>query len=418
MPIKDIAFIVKYFPTVSETFIVNQINGLLEAGYKIDLFAYNKVEATIIHESLKKYNLLNSVKYFIKPPKSKFGRLFVFLKWTIVNFSKLNWQLYFKSINIFKYGKEALTLKLFYESQWFLVSKQYAIIHSHFGMNGNRIAYLKARGILPKKTGLITTFHGYDLVPLMVKDYSNTYAFLFKYTDVFTVNSPYLKGILEQINKFEKLIYLLPVGLDVTFFRRKLPKQNSTRFNLVFCGKLIPLKGPDIAVDVVKILKYKGYSQVFLKIIGNGEMRPELENLVHDYELKEAVCFYGAQSQEEVKQHFENADVFILPGRYELKTGRGETQGLVIQEAEAMELPVIVSDVGGMKYGLVPNESGFVVAENDLNGYVKVIEKLILNPELKLKMGQNGRAFVIENYDNRVLVERLSKIYKRIIDNI
>ena len=55
-----IAFVVKYFPTISETFIVNQLNGVIESGYKVSLFAYNKVDSKLIHESLKKYELLRN----------------------------------------------------------------------------------------------------------------------------------------------------------------------------------------------------------------------------------------------------------------------------------------------------------------------------------------------------------------------
>ena len=51
MPIKNVAIVVRYFPTVSETFIVNQINGLIDAGVNVHLYAYKKVEVPFIHES-------------------------------------------------------------------------------------------------------------------------------------------------------------------------------------------------------------------------------------------------------------------------------------------------------------------------------------------------------------------------------
>ena len=118
---KLVAFIVKYFPTVSETFIVNQINGLVDAGYKVSLYAYQQVEVSLIQESLKKHDLLTKVQYFVKPPISKLERLTVFFKWTHQHFFKIKWYLFFKTLNVFKYGKDAYTLKLFFEAQWFLV---------------------------------------------------------------------------------------------------------------------------------------------------------------------------------------------------------------------------------------------------------------------------------------------------------
>lgn len=410
-PIKHIAFVVKYFPTVSETFIVNQINGVIAAGYKVKLYAYNKVEATVIHESIKRYGLIDEVHYFKKPPVSKTKRLYVFLKWTFANLFKIHWSAFFKSINVFKYGKEAYTLKLFYEAQWFIKPHGIDIIHAHFGMNGERIANLKRIGVLPTRVRLITTFHGYDLEPKNIEQYKSTYASLFKYADAFTVNTPYLEGLLQKVNSYTKPCYILPVGLDTQYFKRTNPKLDTPYFDLVFCGKLIPLKGADLAIQVVSELHEGGYKQVRLHIIGDGYLREKLKRQAHEYRLDDCVTFYGTLSQEAIKARFEQADVLVMPGRVDPETERAETQGLVIQEAQAMELPVVVTDAGGMKYGLLPNESGFVVKEKHIDGFIACIEHLIGNPELRIKLGKKGRDFVNQHYTNEVLLKMLLKIY-------
>lgn len=408
---KSIAFVVKYFPTVSETFIVNQINGVIDAGYQVSLFAYNRMNTKVIHESLKRYDLLGRVQYFKKPPVSKLTRLLFFFGWTLKHIFKLQWGRFFKSINIFKYGKEAYTLKLFYEAQWFLLNNEFDLIHAHFGMNGERIAYLRAQGIIPKSVKMITTFHGYDLEPKNLEEYKTTYANLFKYADAFTVNTSYLEALLQQVNYYSKPHYILPVGLDTQFFKRKNPKLDTQFFDLVFCGKFITLKGADIAIEMVRELHNIGYKSVRLHLIGHGKLREQLKRQVQEYLLEEYIIFYGSLTQEDIKVRFEQADVLIMPGRYDSE-GRAETQGLVIQEAQAMELPVVVSDVGGMKYGLLPNESGFVVKEEDLAGFVEAIRTFLLNSDVKLKMGKKGRAFVGQNYDNEILGSKLLTIYK------
>ncbi|SRX55335.1 glycosyltransferase [Aequorivita sp. CIP111184] len=413
---KSIAFVVKYFPTVSETFIVNQINGVIDAGYQVSLFAYNRVDNKVIHESLKRHDLLNRVRYFKKAPVSKLKRFFVFMKWTVKHFLKIHWPTFFRSINVFKYGKEAYTLKLFFEAQWFLLHYDFDLIHAHFGMNGERIAYLKAYGIIPKSVKIITTFHGYDLEPKNVEQYKITYANLFKYADAFTVNTPYLEGLLQQVNFCNIPHYVLPVGLDTQFFKRKNAKLKTSFFDLVFCGKLIPLKGADLAIKMVGELQDMGYKSVRLHIIGDGILREHLKRQVQMCQLEDYVLFYGALTQENIKGRLEQADVFIMPGRVDKENGRAETQGLVLQEAQAMELPVVVSDVGGIKYGLLLNESGFVVKENDIIGFVKAIEQLILNPARKKYMGKMGRDFVVKYYENRVLLEKLLSIYTNSIN--
>ena len=78
MKSKRVAIVVKYFPSVSETFIVNQINGLKTVGHHVTLFAFHKVEGIPIHNSMLMRNWLNEVHYFIPPPKSKLKRLLTF----------------------------------------------------------------------------------------------------------------------------------------------------------------------------------------------------------------------------------------------------------------------------------------------------------------------------------------------------
>jgi len=82
-----------------------------------------------------------------------------------------------------------------------------------------------------------------------------------------------------------------------------------------------------------------------------------------------------------------------------------------------MELPVIVSDVGGMKYGLIDKKSGFVVPEDDLNGFVEVIQQLINEPKLRTKMGKAGRLLVEQRYDNKILIEQLTRIYQSVLND-
>ena len=119
----------------------------------------------------------------------------------------------------------------------------------------------------------------------------------------------------------------------------------------------------------------------------------------------------GALKQEAIIREFETAQLFLLPGIYDEPDGRAENQGLVIQEAQAMEIPVIVSDVGGMKYGMIPNKTGYVVKEKDITAFADTIEYLIKYPEKAKDMGREGRKFVIENYDSGKLVDTLVSIY-------
>ena len=103
--------------------------------------------------------------YFKKAPVSKIKRIITFVRWTISHIDKIRWAQYIKVLNVLKYGKEAWTLHLFFESQWFLKTEEFDVVHAHFGPYASRIAHLKANNILSSKTKFVATFHGYDLKP-------------------------------------------------------------------------------------------------------------------------------------------------------------------------------------------------------------------------------------------------------------
>jgi colanic acid/amylovoran biosynthesis glycosyltransferase len=151
-----------------------------------------------------------------------------------------------------------------------------------------------------------------------------------------------------------------------------------------------------------------------LVIIGEGILRSTLEELIMEYNISDKVILKGAMSQLEIKEEMNAACMLLMPGIIDSKTQNVETQGLVIQEAQAMELPVVISDVGGMKYGVLEGKSGFVIKEADIIGFANIIEQLILDPVTANKMGVAGREFVIANYDNKVINDKLLAIYNSI----
>jgi colanic acid/amylovoran biosynthesis glycosyltransferase len=405
-----IAFVVGRFPTVSETFIVNQIVGLIQLGHDVHIFAYDKGVLENIHPIIEKYKLLNNVVFFKNKPRSKRQRIKNIFYFYFNNYKNIDKKLFLKTLNIFHNKKVLGICGLFYESQWFLNKFPFDVVHAHFGMNAMRIAYIKSLGFIPKSK-FVTTFHGYDLVLNKVDYYRNLYMTLSQECLEFTVNTKYLLQNLIEIFPKISNYNLLPVGLDTSFFRKENSNKSGENFTILFCGRLVPLKGADLAIDILDEIIKRGYLKTKLVIIGDGDERQKIESKVTQLKLVEYVFFKGALTQDFVKQEMGLADIFLMPGIKDPITKRSEAQGLVIQEAQSMNLPVIVSDVGGMEYGLLPNESGFVVKEKDVIGFANSIEKLIKNEELRIKMGERGRNHVVENYDTKILTNKLLEIY-------
>ncbi len=411
-----IAFVVPEFPSVSQTFVVNQITDMIERGNEVRIFSFKRVEANPIHQVVERFKLMEKTTYFTYPPYSGAKRVWWFSYFAVMNFNTLIREpaFTFRKPASLRNGIRNLLLSRSFAA--FYKTHAFDIVHVHFGQRGATIANVIAKG-LERKFKFVVSFHGYDLNPHKIERYRIAYKNLFHYADGVTVNSPYLKDILLKVCPHPKNLQLLPEGLRTDQFQKQ-PLDSSpetSRFTILFCGRFVPFKAPDLAIHIMDVLvNRRRRSNVNLRMVGEGKLRNEVERLINDFNLKEHVYLLGALSQEEVIKELSNADLFLLPGIHEKETGRAETQGLVIQEAQAMELPVVVSDAGGMKYGLIDGVSGFVVKEGDVTGFAEKIELLINDEQLRASMAKAGRDFVVKTFDTKILGDKLSKIYDEI----
>lgn len=406
-----IAIVVRSFPVVSETFIVNQITDLIDRGHDVFIFAFQQNKIELIHKKIQDYNLLEKTVYFNEIHISKSLRYFDFLRFLIINKGCIN---FYKLIQLFdyrKYGKKAFNLRNYTKFKWILDFAPFDIIHVHFGMNAIPIAKMKTLGYFAN-TGFVTSFHGYDISPHLMPMYPKVYKTLFEEVDLIIANTEYTKSLLLKLTKPDK-IKILPVGLNSNEFK-KLKYKTEKDFTLLFVGRLIELKGSHIALEIINNLVKRGYGKIKFLIIGEGEYRKQLLESIKYYGLMDNVKLLGALPQEDIIQLMMNCDIFLFPGIYD-KTGRGESQGLVIQEAQSMELPVLISDVGGMKYGVIDGETGFIIKEMDIDAFADKIEFLINNENKRIEMGKRGRTHIVKKYDSKVIGNKLIEIYINLI---
>lgn len=396
-----IAVVVETFPTISETFIVNQILGYLNAGHDVFILAYHRGPDSALHESILDNDLLKHVFYFKSYKKGKFKFILRFALKLITQLKFVNFltlfELFFKLLKKSKYR-----LSMLEHMQWFVLNKRFDIVHAHFGPIANRILILKSFKTL-KHTKVFTSFHGYDLRPDEIRYNRQRYKDLFTRGDGFIVNTPYLRSILEMVKGNLDRVYTIPVGLDINKFKPEGIKR--IPYSLLFCGRLIEFKAPDLAIKIAHFIKLKKID-VRLTIIGEGVLESKLKELCLELDMKNHVDFIGACKQENVHYHMNRNQILIMPGVYDSVTGRAETQGLVIQEAQAMEMPVLVSDVGGMKYGLISGKTGYVLPEHDIEEFANCALNLFKNDKLRDQMGQDARVFIKENYSIELVTQQ------------
>ena len=403
-----IAFLVDVFPKLSETFILNQITGLLDMGHDLEIFAKFNPGESKIHPDVERYRLMETVPYY-DMPKGWTRRLFKAIYLLLLNFGKSPRKL-IKSLNFVKYGRKALSLNLFYALIPFL-RKDFDIIHCHFGPNGNLGILLRELGAVKGK--IITTFHGWDATGVS-PEHGGIYDALFSEGDLFTVNTKFTASQIMALGCDQEKIVILPVGLRLERFKFKERKISiGEKVKLLTVARLVEEKGHAYAIRAIARLIKKNDNIAYI-IAGDGPLRKELQLLSKETGVEDYVEFLGNVDEGEAARLYAEAHLFILPSVTSCK-GNREAQGLVLQEAQASGLPVISTLLGGIPDGIYNGHEGFLVPEKNADALAERIEYLLEHPTIWPEIGRQGRMFVEKKYDINTLNQKLIGIYEALL---
>lgn len=409
-----IAFIVGRFPCLSETFILNQITGLIDRGHEVDIYAYGHGKDLKMHADIERYNLLHRTFYYgddyQKIPTNKFWRFMKGLNLISKNIHKKPMAL-LKSLNIFKFRREALSLFTLYSIIPFLDKDIYDIVHCHFGPNGNLGALLKYAGVFKGK--LITAFHGYDMTQYIEKNGNNVYDHLFKEGDLFLPISERWKDKLIMLGCSEQKIIVHRMGINISKFpfHPRKPRKDG-KINLLTIARLVEKKGVQYGIQAVAQVIRK-YPKIEYRIIGDGPLKTDLENLIKKLDICSNVKLLGWKQQEEVIELMEESDILLAPS-VTAKNGDQEGIPVAIMEALAQGLPVISTYHSGIPELIEDGISGFLVPERDINALAEKLDYLMRHREIWPEKARVGRKHIEENYDINKLNDRLVQIYQSI----
>lgn len=400
-----IAFIVEAFPKLSETFILNQVTTLLDLGHDVEIFPSRKIDEVKTHPKVGKYGLLKRTFY---PPIIPDYPILAKLKcaWLVVkNFSNIE---IINRILSLPYPVDA-KISLFSRMLPLIGKEKFDTIHCHFGPLGNVAVQARSLGILSGK--LVLSFYGYDASRYNLD--VRYYAGIVHQFDAFIAISNYLKTKIIRLGFPEERIKIIPLGVDLGDYNHSKVKTKKTGTKLLTVARLVEKKGVYYGIMAFSQLRIK-IKELEYHIVGGGLLSDKLKELIEELGLGECVFLHGAKNKEEIFQFYREADVFVLPS-ITASDGNSEGQGLVLQEAQLMELPVVSTFHNGIPEGIVENETGFLVPERDIDALSEKIRSLLKNEQLRTEMGKKGRDLVLVKFDNRKLVKELSEYYKLIL---
>ncbi len=407
-----IAVLVDQFPSLSETFILQQIVGLIERGHEVDIYSNKVGNIAKVHPEIEKYQLLDRTYYF-QMPKNPFERVFKAIKFILANAST-NPTIWLRCLNIFKYGRQARSLKLFYTASRFVGKQPYDIIHCQLGFIGLQGMLYRNIGVLQGK--LVTSFRGSDFISYINKFNKHIFDPLWEQGDLFLPVCESLKKQMIELGCDERKIVVSRSGIDFDNFVFKLRQGNSdnNRVRLVTVGRLTESKGIEYGIRAVKKLT-ENYPQIEYVIIGDGHLMEDFQQLIKKLDLSNTVKLLGWKQRNEVVEILDRADILFAPS---VTAENGATEGIpnVLKEAMSMGLPVIGTLHSGIPELIEDGVSGFLVPERDVDALAEKLGYLISHPEMWPNMGRAGRAHIEKYYDINMLNNELVEIYQKLVE--
>ena len=221
-------------------------------------------------------------------------------------------------------------------------------------------------------------------------------------------------------------ITVIPPGVDTCHFY-PIPEDEAREFigaptsgsMLLFVGRIEPLKGLDVLLEAIVIMRKKGVfhdSPFYLSVIGgdppeSAEMMSEemirLQMLCEQYDLLDLVTLLGKRSQDTLPYYYSSAKVVVVPSHY-------ESFGMVALESMACGTPVVASDVGGLAYLVQDGQTGFTVPVGDPEALADRLTQLLQDKALRERMGQQAASYA-RQYAWEKIVKRLKSIYAEML---
>ena len=327
------------------------------------------------------------------------------------------------SIKIYRYGTNLKIEKAFFSIDLFCKSLQQDvdIVHLHCALPpGNLAGLFYAR---MKRKPLVVTYHG-DAVP----DYGRLIRRVgLDILDKFVVpvilssarfiicNSVYYIPTSRFLPKYQEKVIAVPPGINSTEIkvpytkeecREKLSLSEDDKI-ILFVGHLINYKSPDLLIKAMPTIIEKT-PNARLVIVGDGPLRGELERITNDLHLTQTIKLAGAVSNAVKALYYNAADVFVLPS-----TTSGESFGIVLLEAAAAGLPIVVSSLDTFRAFIIDGYNGLVAKLGDIDSLAETINRLLSDPALRQEMGENARISV-KDYSWENIAVMIEKIYGEI----
>jgi len=400
-----IAVIVNDFPTLSETFIQNQLTGMIEAGHEVDVFAYTLCEGGQDHPDVARYRLRDRTYPLLRPPPAKAARIAQGVRLIFRVLPRHPGPL-LRSLDVFRYGRRARSLQLLHLLASFSGRGRYDLIHAQYGPNGESAVLLRQLGL--HRGPIVVSFHGFDASRWLVEHGPGCYEGLFR-EDALLM--PVCAHPSEKIQ-----VHHTGVKLEEFPLAEREPTPAGP-VKLLSIARLVEKKGLEYGIRAVaRVRSERPDRKIVYRIVGDGELAGDLTRLVDRLDLNDCVELLGSRSHREIPSLLRESHIFLLPS---VRSATGDEEGTPVSLMEAMAtgLPVVSTVHAGIPELVEDGVSGFLAPERDEETLARRIIDLVDHPERWPEMGRRGRMKVEAEYDSDALNDRLEATYLRLLSS-
>ncbi len=290
--------------------------------------------------------------------------------------------------------------------------EKFDIIHPH-GSQDTWLSVLAARGISPRPA-LVRTRH--NTFPVAGHPLNR---WLYRQFDWIITISPQVNELISGPTGFPagKISAIYSAPDPAHFYPRpgdpKLRAELGIPDGAPVIGKvarLAPEKGHHLFLQAAAMV-LKEFPETRFVCVGKGRSQPDIEALADKLGIRKNLVLTGFRT--DVPDLVALFDIFVL------SPTSGESLGTSILEGFCMEKPAIATEVGGTGESVRDGQTGFLIKEApeqvQVRGLAEAMLKLLREPALRQRMGQAGRAMVLDEFSPRGLAEKCAKLYERLV---
>jgi glycosyltransferase involved in cell wall biosynthesis len=402
---KKIAYIMSRFPHLPETFILREMIAMEAQGWDIELYPLIVQQQSVVHAEAQAWlarahhfpwlsaDILTANLRQLTAHPLRYVSLWSRLVWE--NRTSLKFML--RAVALFpKAVRMAEQMR----------REGVSHVHAHYATHPALVAWL-----IHKLTGIqySVTVHAHDIFA----ETAMLATKLREATFIIAISNYNREYLAKEMGAWIKdKIHVVHCGINPGMYkpRNLLPASNES-FEIISVGSLQPYKGMRYLTEACALLRERGLP-IHCRIIGDGEERPILQQMISDRKLVSCVELMGSKTQAEVAQLLPSAHCYVQPGVV-APSGKMEGIPVSIMEAFASGLAVVATELSGVPELVRPGVTGYLVPPADAMALADALSAVYMNPGEATRMAKAGRELVLQEFwiDNSarqlsVLLER------------